>query len=230
MSGWFFLIGCSPLPPPTAAALARLRPPLSARQRDPVYCLSICRHWGRPNQDVQFITSACLGTSGRFQRCLEVHRTDAQGPASPFATVSFKDGEKEHEIAKSQDIFAFVLPSERDQESGSACSCSLRAHAGERRMEKISLSVPADPTAAWVSNEECFTAGHGEEREKLKEVSNVPPGAAAGRQIQQLLPGATPLAPHCQPWAPMAGPLLHPATGPAAPTTAFPHCLQSTRS
>lgn len=100
----------------------------------------------------------------------------------PRPCVSFKDGEKEHEIAKSQDIFAFVLPSEREQESGSACSCSLRAQAGERSTEKTSLSVPADPTAAWVSNEECFTAGHSKEKEKLQEASNIPLGAAAGRE------------------------------------------------
>lgn len=93
-----------PAPPATTTALARLRPPLPARQWDPVYCLSICRQRGRPNRDVHFITSACSGTSGRFQRCSEMHRADAQemhradaqGPASPFAIVSFKDGEKKN--------------------------------------------------------------------------------------------------------------------------------------
>lgn len=176
-----------PAPPVTAAALARLCPPLPARQWDPVYCLSICRQRGRPNRDVHFITSACSGTSGRFQRCSEMHhtdaqemhRTDAQGPASPFAIVSFKDGEKEREIANSQDIFAFVLPSERDQEWGSACSCSLAPQAEERHREKLCLLVPTDPTAARMSQEECFTA---EQKEKAKR-RQVPDGAgaAAGR-------------------------------------------------
>lgn len=51
------------------------------------------------------------------------------GPVSPFATVSFKDGEKEHEISKSQDIFAFVFPKEMDMESRLVWLCSLRLQA-----------------------------------------------------------------------------------------------------
>lgn len=39
------------------------------------------------------------------------------GPASPFVTVSFKDGGKEHEISKSQYIFSFIFTKEMDLES-----------------------------------------------------------------------------------------------------------------
>lgn len=80
------------LAPP--AALATLRPPLPARQRDPVYCLLICRRGEKPNRDVRFITSACWGTSGRFQRRSEMHRTDAGGPARPLLASALQMGKK----------------------------------------------------------------------------------------------------------------------------------------
>lgn len=65
----------------------------------------------------RFLYYLCLlGNLRQLQRCSEMHRTGAQQPALPFTTVSFKDGEQEHEIAKSRDISAFILPSEKDQE------------------------------------------------------------------------------------------------------------------
>lgn len=78
------------------------------------------------------------------------------------------------------------------------------------KRQKTSQSIPADPTATRVSKEECFTAGHGEEKAKRSEMPNIPMGAAAGRRIWQLLTVAAPFIPHCQPQAPTAGPSLHP--------------------
>lgn len=119
-----------------------------------------------------------------------------------------KDEEKEYNIAKSQDVFAFVLPRERERELGSVCSRSVRAQAGERRMEKTSRSVSAHPTAPRVSNEEHFIAGHGEEKEKLKEGSNIPPGAEQGGKSSSSSRGL-----HLS--LPLASPCTHGRTMPA---------------
>lgn len=115
------------------------------------YCLSICQQWERPNQYVPLLPLLAQEPHGGLVMLRDASH-QCPGPVSPFATVSFKDGEKEHEISKSQDIFAFVFPKEMDMESRLVWLCSLRLQAKKGTWENLHFPCISRARQAWTTH------------------------------------------------------------------------------
>lgn len=98
---------------------------------------------GKAKPRRSFITSACSRTSLGYsdaQRCL----APVPRASLPFATVNFKDGEKDHEISKSQYIFSFIFPKEMDMDRLVwLCSLRLQAKKGTWRKPLLYLTGQA---------------------------------------------------------------------------------------
>lgn len=106
---------------------------------------------GKAKPRRSFITSACSRTSlgySEAQRCL----APVPRASLPFATVNFKDGEKDHEISKSQYIFSFIFPKEMDMESTPGwCGCAA-SDSRQRKERGENLSCISLGRQAWTTH------------------------------------------------------------------------------